>query len=141
MKMNMHEILAGGGAVIVIMTLIQITPIKVNPWSAIAKAIGRAINGEVLDKVEKLGDDLQSLRTVSDEREAKAARVRILRFGDEIYQGTMHSKEHFDQTLDDITEYEQYCASHPDFKNDMTVLTVQTIKETYQKCLGKHNFL
>lgn len=140
--MSINELVAGGGgAVLVLLTLIQIAPIEVNPWSAIAAAIGHAINGEVISKVDQLGDELQSLRSISDEREAVAARIRILRFGDEIYQGTMHSKEHFDQTLDDITEYEQYCAAHPDFKNDMTVITVQTIKETYQKCLEKHNFL
>lgn len=140
--MSVNELVAGGGgAVLVLLTLLQIAPIEVNPWSAIATAIGRAINGEVISKVDQLGDELQSLRSISDEREAKSARVRILRFGDEIYQGTMHSKEHFDQTLDDITDYEQYCATHPEFKNDMTVITVQTIKETYQKCLEKHSFL
>lgn len=140
--MSINELVAGGGgAVLVLLTLIQIAPIELNPWSAIAAATGRAINGEVITSVNELRNELQSLRYISDEREAKAARIRILRFGDEIYQGTMHSKEHFDQTLDDITDYEQYCATHPDFKNDMTAITVQTIKETYQKCLEKHNFL
>ncbi|MGM9629385.1 hypothetical protein [Butyricicoccus sp.] len=140
--MSINELVAGGGgAVLVLLTLIQIAPIEVNPWSAIAAAVGRAINGEVISKVDQLGNELQSLRSISDEREAKAARIRILRFGDEIYQGTLHSKEHFDQTLDDITEYEQYCDTHQEFKNDMTTITVQTIKETYQKCLEKHNFL
>lgn len=140
--MNINElVVGGGGAMVVLLTLIQIAPIEVNPWSAIAAAIGRAINGEVISKVDQLGDELQSLRSISDEREAVAARIRILRFGDEIYQGTMHSKEHFDQTLDDITDYEQYCISHPDFKNNKTTVTIQTIQETYQKCLEKHNFL
>lgn len=140
--MNIQDILTGGGgAVLILLTLIQIAPIKVNPWSAIAAVIGRAINREVITSVNELRAELQSLRSISDEREAVAARIRILRFGDEIYQGTMHSKEHFDQTLDDITDYEQYCAAHPNFKNDMTAITVQTIKETYQKCLEKHNFL
>lgn len=140
--MSIYEMVAGGGgAALVFLTLIQLAPIKANPWSAIAAAIGRAINGEVISKVDQLGNELQSLRSISDEREAKAARVRILRFGDEIYQGILHSREHFDQTLDDITEYEQYCETHPDFKNDMTTITVQSIRETYQKCFEKHNFL
>ena len=49
--MNINELVAGGGVVIVIMTLIQITPIRIDPWSSIARAIGRAINGEVIQKV------------------------------------------------------------------------------------------
>ena len=36
------------------MTLIQLTPIKINPWTWLGKAIGRAINGEVLSKVDEL---------------------------------------------------------------------------------------
>ena len=43
--MSLEEILlGGGGALLAAMTLIQVAPIKVNPWSAVAKAIGRAIN-------------------------------------------------------------------------------------------------
>ena len=44
--MNINELVAGGGVVIVIMTLIQVTPIKLDPWSTIARIIGRAINGD-----------------------------------------------------------------------------------------------
>lgn len=139
--MTVYDIFAGGGAAVIMLTLIQLAPVKINPWSWLARALGRAINGEVLRKVDSLSADVQSLRNQTEEREAKAARSRILRFGDEIYQGTLHSKEHFDQVLDDITDYEQYCAAHPNFKNDMTILTVKKIKETYQTCLEKHSFL
>ena len=43
--MSVEEILlGGGGALVAVMTLIQVAPLKINPWSAVAKAIGRAIN-------------------------------------------------------------------------------------------------
>ena len=52
--MTLKEILFGGGsALFVLLTLLQLAPIKINPWSAIAKAFGRAINSEVLEKVGK----------------------------------------------------------------------------------------
>ena len=38
--MTAAEILAGGGIVLAAMTLIQIAPIKLDPWSAIARAVG-----------------------------------------------------------------------------------------------------
>ena len=48
--MTLKEILFGGGsALFVLLTLLQLAPIKINPWSAIAKAFGRAINSEVLE--------------------------------------------------------------------------------------------
>ena len=53
--MNFKEIAAGGGVVAVLMTLIQISPIQINPWSAIGSFFkmvmsffGYAINGGVV---------------------------------------------------------------------------------------------
>ena len=51
--MTAAEILAGGGIVLAAMTLIQIAPIKLDPWSAIARAVGRAINKDVIDKLDE----------------------------------------------------------------------------------------
>lgn len=121
-------------------TLVQIAPIKVNPWTWVAKAIGRAINAEVIQKVDKLEGDLRNLKEHSEEHEAKSCRIRILRFGDEILHGVHHSKEHFDQILLDITDYENYCKDHPRFKNNMTAITTSVIMSTYQECWMEKKF-
>ena len=121
-------------------TFVQLAPIKVNPWTWVARAIGRAINAEVIQKVDKLEGDLRNLKDRSEEHEAKSCRIRILRFGDEILHGVHHSKEHFDQILLDITEYEHYCKDHPRFKNNMTSITTSVIMSTYQECWKKNKF-
>lgn len=128
--------------------LIQIAPIKFDPWSKIATSIGRAINKEVIDKVNKLENDVSALREVGnsrdakeDERHARTLRRDILRFGDEIRHIPKHSKERFDDILLEITEYEAYCNSHPDFKNRMTTSTVKLIVSVYEKCLEDDSFL
>lgn len=122
-------------------TLIQIAPIKVNPWSWLAKKIGRAFNGEVLKRLDKLEAKVDAIEAADTERDAINARVRILRFGDEVLHGVEHSKEHFDQTLLDITKYNDYCDTHPRFQNEMTVLTAQQIKRAYVARWEKHDFL
>ena len=38
---------AGGGAALLLMTLVQIAPIKVNPWSAVARGIGKTMNKDM----------------------------------------------------------------------------------------------
>lgn len=121
--------------------IVEIAPIKLNPWTYIAKMIGRAFNGELIDKVDALNADLKELRFTVDERNAKLLRSHILKFGDESLHNMHHTKESFDQILQDITEYENYCATHPAFKNDMTKLTTQHIKEVYQRCLIENSFL
>ena len=140
--MSIQEIvLGGGGVLLVVMSLVQIAPVKLNPWSWLARKVGRAINGEVLEKVDRLEKDVTKIKESADERTAIACRVRILRFGDETLHGVLHSKDHFDQILTDITEYERYCAAHPNFKNNMTVLTSARIQEIYAERLEKNDFL
>lgn len=131
----------GGGLSLILMTLIQIAPIKLNPWSWLGRAIGRAINGEVLEKVNKLAKDVQSIKEEDAEEWATLSRTHILRFGDELLHGVLHSKEHFDQILLDISKYELYCETHPTYRNNIANATIKQIKHTYQKCLDENHFL
>lgn len=140
--MTLAEIsLYSGGILILLLTLVQIAPIKINPWSWLGRAIGRVINGEVLEKVETLTNDVAKNKADDDEQWASLSRTHILRFGDEIRHGVVHSKEHFDQVLLDISKYERYCDSHKDYLNDVAHATIKLIKNTYQKCLEENNFL
>ena len=140
--MNLKELLTGGsGVLLAVLTLLQIAPIQVNPWSWLAKKLGKAINGEVVEKVDSLGTDIRNLRDECEEREATACRTRILRFGDEILHGVLHSKEHFDQILLDITAYENYCKCHPGFRNNVAVATIRRINQVYAQCISDNDFL
>lgn len=131
----------GGGGAAVLMTLVQISPIKLNPWSWLGRCIGRAINGEVLEKVDALSKDVANNKADDDEQWASLSRTHILRFGDELLHGVAHSKEHFDQIMRDISKYETYCDTHPNYLNGVAHATIQQIKKTYQKCLDENNFL
>ena len=140
--MSLQEILAAGGSwLAVFLMIIQIAPIPINPWKWITKKIGRAVNGEVIEKVNKLGQDLQALRQDFEEHGAAVCRIRIMRFGDEILHGVHHSKEHFDQILIDITTYEDYCKEHPNFRNNVAVETIERIRQVYQDWLDDGTFL
>lgn len=129
-------------------TLIEITPIKLDPWTALFRAIGKAMNKDIADKLDQQAKDVEGLHTQTqnitarlEQKDAEDARNHILRFGDEIKNKVRHSEEYFNQILDDITKYEQYCETHKDFKNARTVATVQIINEVYQKCLKEKDFL
>lgn len=127
--------------VLVIMSFIQIAPIKINPWSFILKRIAEAIIGDMLIKIDELTTDVKVVEENLERQVAISCRSRILVFGDEIIRGTEHSKEHFHHILNDITLYEQYCDDNPHFINNMTKLTAERIKETYSECMMKNTFL
>ena len=41
-------------ALVALMSLVEVSPIKINPWSGLAKWLGRAINEEVLSTVKTI---------------------------------------------------------------------------------------
>lgn len=134
--------LGGGvGVIVILMTIIQITPIKINPWSWLGHRIGRLLNGEVIDKVDNLSAELADHKAKSAERDATQCRSRILRFGDEILHGVLHSHEHYLQILLDVDAYEEYCDNHPGYRNNVAVATITHIKKMYQKHLEEDSFL
>lgn len=130
------------------MTIVQIVPIKVNPWSALARWIGRILNADLNKKIDNVSNDVKNVKYENDrfiyryERDqAVLARVRILRFGDEVSRGMKHSEENFEQVLSDIDAYEHYCQIHPEFRNNQTVTTTKLIKENYKERLEKRDFI
>lgn len=140
--MTLEEISTySGGVLLLLMTIVQITPIRFNPWSWIGRMIGRSINKEVLDKVNELAKDVETMKKEDAEEWASLSRTHILRFGDELLHGVQHSKEHFDQILLDISKYELYCDEHKDYKNNVATATIKHIKSAYQKCLVENHFL
>lgn len=120
---------------------VEKTSKTMKPLTKLAKAIGRAINGELMEKVDSLEQKVEKMAQEEQLQRAKDARTRVLRFGDELIHDVRHTKEHFDDVLRDITEYEKYCDEHPKFENDQMHITAEHIKETYHKCLKEHSFL
>ena len=130
-----------GAGALILLTLIQIAPIKINPWSWLAKKVRHALIGELITKIEKVESEVSGIRKEMGEDRAISARVRILEFADEMFFNQKHSKESFDQVLDDIKKYNTYFDNHPDFENDKAVIAANNIKRCYQKCLENHDFL
>ena len=95
---------------------------------------------EVKKAIDGLEEKILQLSQKSDERDAENRRVRILRFEDELQAEKRHSKESFDQVMQDITEYENYCRAHPDFKNHQTKATIEHIDKVYHDRLEKRDF-
>ena len=95
----------------------------------------------ILAKLEKIENRIDKMETEGEEREARLARIRILRFGDECSHDVRHSREHFEQVIEDVDSYETYCRDHPNFKNNKAVLTIKIIKDTYQRRLLNNDFI
>lgn len=82
-----------------------------------------------------------ALRDEFHRDKADSSRRRILNASDEVVRGTAHSKEWWEQTLQDIDIYEKYCDAHSDYKNNKAVMAVANLKEIYAARLDKNDFL
>lgn len=98
---------------------------------------------EAMDKkIDKIQNDLTTMRDDIDRERADNARYRILRFNDEILLHQQHSQEHFNQILGTaISDYEKYVNSHPNYPNGQAVAAINNIKRVYQKCFEEDSFL
>lgn len=136
-------------------TLIQLSPLKINPWSWAWKlmkwlwrALGRSLNADVLDKlitVEKsqrdTKDELEKHIRLDDEREADKVRASILHFNNELLRDIPHTKEEFVEILAKIDWYNDFCKIHEDYRNCRAVHAIANIERTYDDRLQKHDFL
>ena len=97
---------------------------------------------QILDAIEKLNAKIDRVDKELGESRTIAARIRILKFMDELLEGRRHTKDSYDQVIfSDITDYEKYCVGHPEFKNNQTEQTIRYINKNYQERLEKHDFL
>nr|WP_290462868.1 hypothetical protein [Acutalibacter muris] len=125
----------GGGGLFLLLTLVQLAPIKVNPWSWLAKSVGKAIGIAAVEK--KLDEHIST----DDRRDADRHRMEILRFNNELLRSIDHTKEEFIEVLAEIDAYERFCEDHPDYPNNRAVLAIENIRENYRERLKKHDFL
>ena len=84
---------------------------------------------------------IEKQRVEEAEKDAKASRRRILRADDEIRIGIKHSKDFFEDVLRDIDSYEEYCDTHPHFKNRCAESAIQNVADTYNRCKAQNDFL
>lgn len=140
--MSLQEILAtSSGALFILMTLVQVAPIKVNPWTAVGRVVGKIINKEVMEQLQAMTKkQAETQKTLDDhirmddERNADMHRTYILRFNTELLRNIKHTEEDFNEVLYNIDCYERYCEEHPKYQNNRATHAIRNInRESAEK--------
>lgn len=92
----------------------------------------------ILKEIKKEIDELKALRL---QDRATDARRRILRASDEVQLGTRHSREWWEQIIEDITEYEKFCLSHTTYENNKAKIAIRELTECYEQRRERQDFL
>lgn len=136
-------------------TLIEVSPIKINPWSWMLKMLKmlwrgfcRSMNSDVLKKLAEMEQTQKDTKNrlenhikMDDEREADKVRSSILHFNNELLREIPHTKEEFVEILAKIDWYNDFCDTHKDYRNCRAVHAIANIERVYDERLQKHDFL
>lgn len=145
----------GMALLLIVLGVVQVTPIKVNPWSWILKSLGKIINSDLCEKIETVSkqqiENRQLLdKHVSDDAKWKETyeaqkmdelRQTILHFNNELLRKQKHTKEEFVEILAVIDRYKAYCKTHEDYPNSRAVHAIANIERVYDERLAKNDFL
>ena len=115
----------------VILGIIQISPLKLNPWGWIKSfiAIPKRIT-DIENIIEK--DRAQRWRT---EILHFADAVRRTKSDDVVCKAQLFSKETWDDVMDSIDHYNVYCNTHPEFRNGKTTAATLFLNNYYAEAL------
>lgn len=101
-------------------------------------------NSEILDKIDAVEQKQVEMENKFDYERAAQARTRILIFNNEIMCGRNHTKDYFDDIIENsIDVYESYYNSpkHKNLKNGIAKAAIKNIYRVYDEMIQTNGFL
>lgn len=96
---------------------------------------------EIVKKIDELTAKMDRHIEEDTNRWADNARSRALAFGDEVRRHVQHTKEAWDDILREIDQYEDFCATHPNYENNRAAATISHLKKVYKDHIRNNDFL
>lgn len=146
---HLGSVMAGSsGLIVAVMSVIQVSKIEINPWSQVATQLGNALNAGVMKEMKDIKTEQEETRKKLDahieegeERKANNYRSQVLRFNNELVRGLGHTEEDYDEILEVIWKYNEYCKTHPKYKNNKMPHAIKNVERMYDEMLRTNGFL
>lgn len=146
---HLGSVMAGGsGLIVAVMSIIQVSKIEINPQSWIAAQLGNALNAGVMKEIKDIKAELEETKKKLDahieegeERKANNYRSSVLHFNNELVRGLGHTEEDYDEILRVIWKYNEYCKTHPKYKNNKMPHAIKNVERMYDEMLRTNGFL
>ena len=115
---------------IILLSLLQIAPIRLNPWDNILGWIGKKTNGVMREQLKELKKQVCDLWI-------NAHRQSILTFARECRAEIAHDAEEWNHILAVADEYEVYCQKNA-VSNGVVKADTKYIRDLYQELSREH---
>lgn len=119
---------------------IQISPIKINPWSAVLKWVSKLVTGEACGKIDTLIKNLASLDREVKENEKDRIRWEILLFAKSCHDGEKHTQDEFRHIIELNDKYTRLLEITED-QNGVFTAEYNYIYNLYEELNQKNAFM
>ena len=116
----------------VLLSLIQVSPLKLNPWDSIFGWFGRKTNGTTIKRLEEVEKQINDM-WINDHRQ------KILTFARECRCDITHSSDEWTNVLNMAEEYERY-VHEKNITNGIITQDTQYLRKLYQELSMEHKF-
>lgn len=114
-------------------TLIQVAPIRVNPWNKLLSWIKSALIGELETDVKELKKDFEN-------EKVSTKRWNILDFANTCRNGRLHTKEEWQHVISQLKEYEVFIDERQ-IENGVIEEEAKYLRKLYAERNEKNDFL
>ena len=122
------------------LSLVEIAPIKINPWSKVLKWAGDMINHNVQVELDNVRKELSDLKSDFEGKKANDMRWDILSFANSCRRGNSHSKDEWWHCMSQLKEYEEY-TEDKGISNGVIDEDAHYLRELYHERNLKNDFL
>jgi len=122
-----------------VITLIQIVPIRIDPWTYLLKWVGGVINGGVKAQIIDLDRKIDLTRKMAEEDRAEDMRWDIREFTDSCKHGERHSKEEWRHIIAQLDRYENYVEKY-NISNGVIKEETKYLRGLYAERNNKNDF-
>lgn len=130
-KMTAGEI--GGWAavlLIILLSLIEVAPIKISPWTSILGWFGKKMTGNLQKQVDEVQKQITTMWV-------NAHRQSILTFARELRYGVKHSSDEWTNVLNQAEDYERFVHDRK-ITNGIITQDTEYIRSVYQEMSREH---
>lgn len=122
---------------VIVSLLVQISPLKLDPWSW----IGDQLNKNIKKEISEMRTDVSTTEKKLDEHIAQSLRTKIINFQDDILQkGMLKTQAQWKEVQRACGEYEAYITANNLVNGDATE-AIEFIHQEYQRCASTRNFM
>jgi hypothetical protein len=114
----------------ILLSLIQISPLKLNPWDKLLAWFGKKLNGSTEKRLEELQKQIRDM-WINTHRQS------ILTFARECRADMHHDAEEWNHILSIADEYEVYCARNT-VSNGVVKADTEYVRALYQELSREH---